>query len=755
MMSETKVKVLLVEDNADHAELARRSIITGNSNIALTIVDGYVAARQWLRNEEPDLLISDLNLPDGRGLDFLRVDKLSIGYPVLLITSISDEHLAVEAIKGGAMDYIVKRPETYRDLPHTIQRVLNEWELLIERTYVEQSLRESELKYRSIFENSILGILHFDFQGCVTACNQRLTEMIGMPAEKLVGSNLTQVPDPQMVNGVRGALQGESARFEMDYRSIITGAITPVRILISPVMLSADQSMGGIILVEDVSQERQADRLRSSVFYIAEAANTSTSLQQLYSEIHKTIQGLLPAKNFYIALYNAGRNEITFPYYVDEYDQNPGVIRGRRGMTEYLIRTGKPILVNPETFAELEAAGEVENSGTPSVDWLGVPLRSIDKKVFGALVVQSYTEGLRYSAKDVDILTYVSSQVASAIQRRQSEVAEHEQRLLAEALLDIASALNGSLELNKVFERILSNLERLCTFDAANIALIESDGVHTHYRRGRVDGRQTGRLVYDRKRLPTFKQILKTGKPMFIGDTHNNPDWVVLPGNEWIISYAGIPLRTKGKVIGFLNLNSAEPHAFDPAYAARMQAFADQAAMAIENARLYEEVQRLAIIDDLTGLFNRRGLMELGKREVERSIRFHRPLSALFMDIDLFKLFNDQHSYAVGDQILQLLASCLKNNLREIDVVSRYGGDEFVVLLPETDGSSAMQTAERLRRAVADLVLNSGGQDLRITISMGVASRQGGELDLETLIATAGDLLHIAKNRGKNQVAVG
>ncbi len=160
------------------------------------------------------------------------------------------------------------------------------------------------------------------------------------------------------------------------------------------------------------------------------------------------------------------------------------------------------------------------------------------------------------------------------------------------------------------------------------------------------------------------------------------------------------------------------------------------------------------MVDELTGLYNRRGLFELGKRELERSIRFNHPLVALFLDIDHFKVFNDTYSYAVGDQVLRLFASCLRLHLREFDLVGRYGGEEFVVLLPEADLHAANEVAERVRSSVETLRVQTEQGETSITVSIGVCAKTPQLLDLETLIDRAGQALHLSKQQGRNQVVV-
>jgi diguanylate cyclase (GGDEF)-like protein len=164
-------------------------------------------------------------------------------------------------------------------------------------------------------------------------------------------------------------------------------------------------------------------------------------------------------------------------------------------------------------------------------------------------------------------------------------------------------------------------------------------------------------------------------------------------------------------------------------------------------------IQQQAITDDLTGLYNRRGLVEFGRREVERALRFSRPLSAIMLDIDRFKLVNDRYGHPLGDIVLRQLSECCRGNVRTIDIVGRYGGEEFFILLPEADLSQAVQVAERLRQLLAELDVQSPQGEIRITVSAGVATLTPEVHTLEALIAQTDRELYRAKNAGRNRVA--
>jgi PAS domain S-box-containing protein len=174
----------------------------------------------------------------------------------------------------------------------------------------------------------------------------------------------------------------------------------------------------------------RAERVQAAIYAISEAASSAPTLDALFPAIHTAVGDLLPAGNFYIALYDSEHDRLSFPYFVDEVDATPEPKPLGRGVTEYVLRTGEPLLASPSVAADLERSGEIELIGAPSIDWLGVPLK-IGDTTFGVLVVQSYTPGIRYGEDDKAILQFVSRQVAMAIERTRAQEAlrASEQRL--------------------------------------------------------------------------------------------------------------------------------------------------------------------------------------------------------------------------------------------------------------------------------------------------------------------------------------
>jgi diguanylate cyclase (GGDEF)-like protein len=179
----------------------------------------------------------------------------------------------------------------------------------------------------------------------------------------------------------------------------------------------------------------------------------------------------------------------------------------------------------------------------------------------------------------------------------------------------------------------------------------------------------------------------------------------------------------------------------------------DPAAVALDNARRMAQAEALSVTDDLTRLFNARFLKQALTRELKRSVRSGRPLSLIFLDLDGFKGVNDRHGHLRGSRTLVEFAGILRACARETDVLARYGGDEFALVLPETDRSGAQTLAERIRARVAEFsFLASEGLDVRLTTSIGFASRDSGRQSVTDLLHAADEAMYWVKAHGKNGI---
>ncbi len=221
------------------------------------------------------------------------------------------------------------------------------------------------------------------------------------------------------------------------------------------------------------------------------------------------------------------------------------------------------------------------------------------------------------------------------------------------------------------------------------------------------------------------------------------------PGNHSLIA---VPLKSSGTVIGVLDLyDSSLPEGFDDNDLATIRTFASQATVAVDNVLLHEEAQRLSITDGLTGLWNYRYFTMTVTKEIERAARFGRPLALLMLDLDHFKAVNDSFGHQRGDAVLVELAARIRGEVRDVDTVARYGGEEIVVVLPETDKAGAAQLTERICEAIRRKPFGEPGQPpVHVTVSGGVSVFPTHGLVASALLARADEALYVAKRSGRD-----
>jgi PAS domain S-box-containing protein len=306
-------------------------------------------------------------------------------------------------------------------------------EELAERTRVEEALRESERRFRSLADVVPFGIVIVQDDAIVYA-NREAAKILGSSPDEMIGTSPWPFVHGDFLERVRARsaerLGGESelpTRYEIKIVSR-TGAERWIEMAVA--LTKLDSRPATVMAITDVDERRRAREIEAAIHEISRAAGTAENLQELFASLHRVVARLMPATNLYVALYDAGTDLLSFPYFVDEVDEPPEPLKPGRGLTGYVLRTGEPLLATAEAIAALEARGDLESLGAPSVDWLGVPLK-VGGATLGVLAVQSYTGSVRYTEADLQILSYVSVQAAQAIERQRSadELRESQRQL--------------------------------------------------------------------------------------------------------------------------------------------------------------------------------------------------------------------------------------------------------------------------------------------------------------------------------------
>jgi PAS domain S-box-containing protein len=313
---------------------------------------------------------------------------------------------------------------------------------ITEQKQAERALSQSEQRFRSLVQSSSDIIVVLDAHAVIQYASPSVERQLGVMPEVIVGKSAFRYVHP---DDHATAL----AAFQQGINSPQGGPVIEIRLRyadgtyrIFECMSNRQyegEALGGLIVnARNITERRQSEKLQSALYRIAETASSAQDLDALYAEIHDILSQLMYARNCYIALYDAATETVSFPYFVDEEDPPPQPRKGRRALTEYVIRSGHPLLATPEELERLVELGEVDRVGAPSLDWMGVPLKSGDT-TFGVLALQTYEANIRYGEKEKEILTFVSRQIASAIESRRIQDAVRESEAKFRAVAESAA----------------------------------------------------------------------------------------------------------------------------------------------------------------------------------------------------------------------------------------------------------------------------------------------------------------------------
>jgi diguanylate cyclase (GGDEF)-like protein len=397
-----------------------------------------------------------------------------------------------------------------------------------------------------------------------------------------------------------------------------------------------------------------------------------------------------------------------------------------------------------ETRQAVVVTGSEQGAALGSQSALVYGLRSImvaplelDGRLLGVVYLDSRVAKGVFTDRDIDILTAVNSHIAVSLETAraaQLEVAvqaAHQQRDVAERLRDAMGRLGGVLDPEEVRRVLLAVVEDVSPADRAYL-VYDEEGALT------VTGLDDPSLV-DARALACLDVPLRD-------DPLPARNVAALAGA--VGAWVAVPVRTNACGNGVLLATAVAEGAFGDEHLQLIAAIAGHGAAAYENARLYTRVQQLATTDALTGVSNRRHFADHAVRQIALARRNHRPLAAMMVDIDFFKKINDTYGHAVGDEVIRRVAGALRDNVREPDVLCRYGGEEFAIVMSEMHGDP-IAAAERLRAAI-----KASGGDVPVTVSVGVAELKPDD-DLETLLGRADAALYRAKEGGRDQVQAG
>jgi diguanylate cyclase (GGDEF)-like protein/PAS domain S-box-containing protein len=517
----------------------------------------------------------------------------------------------------------------------------------------------------------------------------------------------------------------------------------------------------------------------SSLNEITRSALAEENTKKILDNLAQQVSHLLSSDSTYISLWNEENQTsslVAFWGLITEAYRTKVFKQGEKTLTLSVLEQNCPLAI-PNIFDTPYIDPEIAKM-IPSTSVLGLPLATSSQKL-GALMI-GFEFFHNFTQEEIIRGEQLAGQVALVIAKTRSlemEKQKSEQLLRANTLITalshVAAAIETAPDPDSLLETLGNELYRIGVMCVVSLLSQDQKYLMVRYTSlgmNALTGTEMSRGVTMQdirlpvENYPHYSELILKRKPIFIADSQSS-DSLTPPGFPptlaiRLLGLAGLSNDSRGvflpmivgdNVIGVLRLWGDALRQED---LSAISIFASQVSVSLENARLYNTIQQLAITDDLTGLYNRRGFAELGRHEIYRARRFNRPLTLIWLDIDHFKEVNDTFGHATGDEVLRKLAETLRTSTRETDLVSRLGGDEFVALLPETTQHDAIQVAERFRQAIKEIAITGPVGTAWITTSLGVASLTADDNNLDALLERADTAMYAAKKAGRNRVMV-
>ena len=325
-------------------------------------------------------------------------------------------------------------------------------------------------------------------------------------------------------------------------------------------------------------------------------------------------------------------------------------------------------------------------------------------------------------------------------------------------LYEISLAIAAGVGLEKTTQAVFRQLQKVISIDLFFLALFEPREKKVSYFMYQKDGNRIEIEPFYLIQKPSLtRYVIRKRETIYIADFKaedaevKEDEIIRVPGFD-NRTFLGVPLILRGEVIGVLSVQASQPNAYDAKQVRLVETIAQQTSIAMDNAKLFEKMQEMAITDSLTGLYNRRYFYMILDSEIERSKRYQTPLSLIMIDIDHFKAVNDKFGHLAGDAVLRSMSETCMKLLRQSDNMFRFGGEEFMIILPVTKQEEALNVAERIRSTIEETLISTKKGNVKITVSIGVSEYGKNHSAPNEFIESADKTMYEAKKAGRNCV---
>lgn len=717
-----EVKVLLLEDVATDAELELRQIRSTGLKVIARRVDHRAAFEAALADFNPDIVISDFRLPGFDGLAAVRmVRTFSADLPFILVTGVLGDEAAVDLTRSGVTDYVLK-DRLVRLGPAVLRALASAEE--VRRRKAAEAARDRLAK---IVENARDAIVSTTLDGIVTSWNagaERIhgytaAEMIGKPIQLLMAADART----QFKRLTERLAAGEEVGSFEAQRVGKDGRRSFVSLSLSPIRDDKGDVIGVSTIAYDISAAYEAEQLLKR-----EKAFSDAVVEGLPGIFY-----VLDRHARLVRWNEAERMVLNLPA-----DRMPGA----DAMQAVHPDDRAPLMTK---LAEVFERGQAVSEG---------------RIIHPGGEVRVYSLGAR--RLDVEGAQYL---VGHGIDITERKLREAEAASLHQQLLDTVAQLRAREgDIARIDE--LNEVLQTCNSRDEAFPLIGITGQQ-------LFGGSKGTLAVFVERSRALETVARWGEPSTFPEFDVEDCWALrrgqshelrAPGAGPVCKHFGtpppgpylcVPLSVHGEAMGLLTIEFGAGATISDNTRSLIGTFGEVIKLSLSNLQMREALRHQATHDILTGLYNRQYLSDTLMREAHRTVRNHSHLAVAMLDIDHFKRFNDTYGHDAGDLVLRHVGELLRESVRISDVVCRYGGEEFLVMLPETESVVAMSRIENIRRRIAEQHLTFNGQQLpKLTVSAGIAQLPDNAATAEELITIADRALYAAKNAGRDRSVV-
>ena len=500
-------------------------------------------------------------------------------------------------------------------------------------------------------------------------------------------------------------------------------------------------TLENFVLMQDAQRRTQEYELLTQ---IGQVVSSRLDPDEVLRTVQRELGRLFDTRTFYVAFQE--QEVIRFDLEVDEGKLQPKRARPEtNGITEFIIRTGEPLLVRSDMDAVREKLA-LTATGRRSMCFCGVPIFMYGRAV-GVMAALNYEREFVYEQRDLEVMKTAAGQVAVAMENARLFAEEQRRSRYLAFLNNVSKTAISSMEPEQMMAEIVAEIQSNFRFDHIGIGLLDyaTKEIEIKAEAGATEKTLGRRIPLG---VGILGRVARTNEMALVQDTGEGRLLGIVPESKSVLS---IPITYGESLLGVLNVESRRENAFAPQEVLILRTLADLLATALHNAFVFQKMQQQAITDGLTGIKTRRFFGEALQSEWKRASRSGRPFSVVLIDLDKFKQINDTLGHLEGDLVLARVGRILEQKSRHSNIVARYGGDEFVILMPETSVEQAQILSERLRLWIAtDPMLN----ERQVTGSFGVAAFPQHGSSAEDILRLADMGMYNSKRCGGNRVSV-